>query len=133
MPDVETVSHEVAEVNTRLQALEQLVHTAENRLDESGHARRVGELSGMLAQKIGMLEDEVSLIRQAAPLHDVGIIGIPDRILLKPGAPHRRRIRPHEARHVDIGSKMLSYGDSEVLDMAKMIAKTHHERIDGSG
>ena len=85
MPDVETVSREVAEVNTRLQALEQLVHTAENRLDESGHARRVGELSGMLAQKIGMLEDEVSLIRQAAPLHDVGIIGIPDRILLKPG------------------------------------------------
>lgn len=130
--DVETVPHEVAEANTRLQALEQLVHTAENRLDESGHARRVGELSGMLAQKIGMLEDEVSLIRQAAPLHDVGIIGIPDRILLKPGRLTGDEFA-HMRRHVDIGSKMLSYGDSEVLDMAKMIAKTHHERIDGSG
>lgn len=111
---------------------EQLVVAAEQRMDESGHARRVGDLAAALARKIGLPNDEVELIRHAAPMHDIGNLGIPDRILLKPG-----RLSSDEfdqiRRHVDIGAKMLSYGESQVLKMARLIARTHHERLDGSG
>jgi hypothetical protein len=113
-------------------AIEQLVTAAEKRLDERGHAQRVGELSAMLALKIGLPNDEVELIRHAAPMHDIGIIGVPDRILLKPGRLSGAEFAQIRL-HVDIGAKMLSYGDSAVLEMAKVVARSHHERIDGSG
>lgn len=118
--------------DSQLQAVEQLVIAAENRLDESGHAQRVGELSAMLALEIGLPEAEARLIRQAAPMHDIGIVGIPDQILAKPGrltSSEFARMR----RHVHIGARMLSHGTSEVLAMARLIARSHHERLDGSG
>jgi putative two-component system response regulator len=92
----------------------------------------VGQLAARLAQNLGLPEQQVDLIRLAAPLHDLGKIGIPDHILLKPG-----RFMPKEYEqmksHVAIGARILSGGRYPLLLMAEEIAYTHHERWDGSG
>jgi putative two-component system response regulator len=92
----------------------------------------VGAISALLAQKIGKVEECVDLIRQAAPLHDVGKISVPDKILLKPG-----RLTPDEfdimKTHIHVGAKILSGSSSLWLQMAEEIALTHHERWDGTG
>ena len=131
-PPSPTVEPDASKETLQIQAIEQLVTAAESRLDDSAHAQQVGELSAMLALKIGLPSDEAELIRRAAPMHDIGIIGIPERILVKPGRLTGAEFAQMR-RHVDIGAKMLSYGDSEVLAMAKTIARSHHERLDGSG
>ncbi|TMI98780.1 MAG: HD domain-containing protein [Bacillati bacterium ANGP1] len=112
---------------------ERLAAAAEFRDDDTGeHARRVGELSAVLARNLGLAADEVELIRRAAPLHDVGKIGIPDHILLKPGT-----LIPEEFElmktHVKVGAGILSEGKSGLLRLAEEIALTHHERWDGTG
>ncbi|TMI72413.1 MAG: HD domain-containing protein [Bacillati bacterium ANGP1] len=113
--------------------VERLAAAAEFRDDDTGeHARRVGELSAVLARNLGLAADEIELIRRAAPLHDVGKIGIPDHILLKPGA-----LIPEEFElmktHVKVGAGILSEGKSDLLRLAEEIALTHHERWDGTG
>lgn len=120
-------------VQSHQEMLERLAQAAEFRDDETGqHTRRVGEQSAALARKIGMNEAEVELIRQAAPLHDVGKIGIPDAILLKEG-----RLSPSEFQviqtHTVIGGRILSKGNSDLLSLSEQIALTHHERWDGAG
>ncbi len=74
----------------------------------------------------------MTLLRHAAPLHDVGKLGIPDRILLKPG---RLTVAEFEEMksHAELGERLLSSGSSRVLQMAAVIAATHHERWDGAG
>lgn len=125
-------AHTETKARTRLEVLSHLVRVAEDRLNDGGHAQRVGELSALVAQKVGLPEAEVELIRLTAPLHDIGILGIPDSILHKPG-----RLSGDEyavvKQHVDIGVGMLSHGSSELIDMARLITQTHHERFDGSG
>src|SRR2546426_2892841 len=113
--------------------VDRLAAAAEFRDDDTGeHARRVGELSAVLARNLGLAGDEVELIRRAAPLHDVGKIGIPDHILLKPGT-----LIPEEFElmktHVKVGAGILSEGKSDLLRLAEEIALTHHERWDGTG
>ena len=85
-----------------------------------------------LALALGMPEEDAELLRHAAPLHDVGKIGIPDRILLKPGA-----LDPDEwlvmQSHTLIGARILSGSDSRLVQLAEEIALTHHERWDGGG
>lgn len=117
----------------RLDVLDRLAAAAEYRDYNTGrHTMRVGMLSGLLAKELGLPNDETDLIRRAAPLHDVGKIGIPDQILLKPG-----RLTAEEfslmREHVDLGSRLLADGRSKLINLAQLIAESHHERWDGSG
>lgn len=113
--------------------LARLARAAEYRDDETGeHTRRVGRLSGAIAQELGLGPEEVSLILRVAPLHDVGKIGIPDDILLFPGplTPEHMEVM---RSHTEIGGNLMSGSGIPLLDLAEQIARTHHERWDGSG
>lgn len=119
--------------SAQLEILERLAMAAEFRDDNTGqHTERVGQTSALVAQQLGWSDLQVSLIRRAAPLHDVGKIGIPDQILLKPG-----RLTPEEFEiiktHTTIGARILSGSRFPLLQMAEQIAQTHHERWDGNG
>ncbi|TVP47969.1 MAG: response regulator [Gemmatimonadales bacterium] len=119
--------------SAQLEILARLARAAEYRDDLTGrHAQRVGLLSSLLMAELGRPEDEVQLVRWAATLHDVGKIGIPDAILLKPGP-----LTPEEytlmKSHVQIGEKILSGSRFSLMRMAGEIARTHHERWDGNG
>jgi putative two-component system response regulator len=113
--------------------LERLALASEYRDDETGeHIRRVGELAARLAHQLGLPESEVDLIRRAAPLHDVGKIGVPDAILLKPGRLTEAEFERMKC-HTVTGGKILSGSRSPLLQMAEEIALYHHERWDGTG
>jgi putative two-component system response regulator len=117
----------------QVEILERLALAAEYRDDDTGqHTQRVGHLAALLARELGLSRAQVELIRRAAPLHDVGKIGVPDHILLKPG-----KLTPEEYAqmklHTTIGAEILSGGRSELIRTAQQIALTHHERWDGSG
>jgi putative two-component system response regulator len=117
----------------RLDILERLALAAEFRDHTTGlHTQRVGHVAALLADKIGMPQEQTELLRRAAPLHDVGKIGIPDQILLKPGRLSTDEFNTMKA-HVSVGAQLLSQGRSKLIHMAELIALTHHERWDGSG
>jgi response regulator RpfG family c-di-GMP phosphodiesterase len=96
------------------------------------HPQRVGRTAMALAQALGMDDSQASLIGQAAELHDVGKLAIPDAILLK-----RNKLADHEFEklktHTTAGAATLSGGHSPLMAPAEQIALTHHERWDGSG
>lgn len=96
------------------------------------HIDRIGEISALLARALGWPEEDVELLRIAAPMHDVGKIAIPDRILLK-RAPLTPSERAEMERHTVIGHEILSGSDSSLLNLAASVALTHHERVDGTG
>jgi putative two-component system response regulator len=96
------------------------------------HVERVSELCDLVARHLGLGAHERELIRVASPLHDVGKIGVPDRILRKPG-PLTRAERAAVERHPQIGYEILGGSDSELLEHAATISLTHHERWDGTG
>jgi putative nucleotidyltransferase with HDIG domain len=113
--------------------LERLAQAAEFRDHDTGdHTVRVGKTAALLAKELGFEGARVETLLRAAPLHDVGKIGIPDHILLKPG-----KLTPEELTimqsHTTIGARLLSDGNSELMGMAQIIAHSHHERWDGSG
>lgn len=117
----------------QLETLERLALAGEFRDDDTGlHTRRVGMTAGRIANSLGLPPVQVELILRAAPLHDVGKIGIADAILLKPG-----KLTEEESavmkQHTLIGGKMLSGSSSPWLQLAEKIALTHHERWDGNG
>jgi putative two-component system response regulator len=116
-----------------LDTLERLAIAAEFRDDETGrHTERVGETAALLGAALGMSDDDVFLVRRAAPLHDVGKIGIPDAILRKPDtltADEWEVMRTHTT----IGARILSGGRSHVVQLAEEIALNHHEHWDGEG
>ncbi len=117
----------------QLEMIERLSIAAEYRDDVTGnHAERVGEYSALIAQKLGLDHENVELLRQAARLHDIGKIGIPDSILLKPNVftPEERHFMQ---THTLIGQRILSGGTSKILQAAEQIAVTHHERWNGTG
>lgn len=119
--------------DARIEILERLARAAEFRDDETGlHTRRVGRVSALLAETLGLPRADVELIRRAAPLHDVGKIGIPDAVLLKDG-----RLTPEEFEimksHTVIGAEILSGSHVALLAVGREIALTHHERWDGRG
>ena len=134
----ETLEHRVAERTRELEEaqveiLQRLAAAAEFRDDDTGqHTHRVGHLAALLATGIGLSVAEVDLIRRAAPLHDVGKIGIPDSILLKPGRLTQDERRIMET-HATIGAAMLAGGHSALVQTAERIARSHHERWDGAG
>lgn len=118
---------------SRVEVLERLARAAEFRDDATGqHTRRVGQMAGRLAQSIGVAPAEVETITRAAPLHDIGKIGVPDHILLKPGKLDLEEFAIMK-RHSTIGAEILAGGRSTLIQMAAEIAHHHHERWDGTG
>jgi putative two-component system response regulator len=98
----------------------------------NGHNMRIGQGSGIVARKLGLPEATAELFSQAAMLHDIGKIGIPDSVLSKTG-PLTREERTVMQKHTEYGWSLLDGSDLEVLKVAQSIALTHHERWDGSG
>lgn len=117
----------------QLEILQRLALASDYRDDCTGqHTERVGYWAAVLGEAIGLAKDHVELIRLAAPLHDVGKIGIPDAILLKAGRLTHEEYAQIK-RHTDIGRMILSGSKFPILQMAERIALYHHERWDGTG
>jgi putative two-component system response regulator len=120
-------------VEAQNEILTRLALAAEYRDDQTGeHTRRVGHMSALLARQIGLTDEEVELIRQAAPLHDIGKIGIPDAVLMKPGRLTAAEFDVMKT-HTDIGARLLSGSRFPLLRLAEEIARTHHESWKGAG
>jgi putative two-component system response regulator len=117
----------------RLEILERLSLAADYRDDATGrHTKRVSDLAGHIARELELPEDEIDHIRLAASLHDIGKIGIPDLVLLKPGELTEQEVALMKT-HTTIGAKVLSGSQSRMLQVAEVIALAHHERWDGTG
>lgn len=118
---------------TRLEILLRLAQAAEYRDNETGnHIMRMSEYCATLGRLVGLEPKVCETLHYASSLHDVGKIGIADAILLKPG-----KLTPDEMeimkQHTTIGYRMLDGMNFELMEMAKMIAYTHHEKWDGTG
>lgn len=140
---------------SRMAIIQALAQAAEFRDNETGrHALRVGKFAGAIARQLNLPEEMARLIELAAPLHDVGKIGVSDTVLLKPGklTPEEfelmqkhcgfgkrvfESIRPDELStyrsHTEVGQSLMGVCRTPVLEMAASIALTHHERWDGEG
>lgn len=105
----------------------------ETRSKETGnHVRRVAEYSKLLALLHGLDEDEAELIKMASPMHDIGKVGIPDSILNKPGSFEADEWEIMKT-HAHLGYEMLKYSERPILKAAAIVAREHHEKIDGTG
>jgi putative two-component system response regulator len=115
------------------ETIHRLVTASLFRDEETGaHVKRTGLFSEVLARAAGWSETDADSIRLAAPMHDIGKIGIPDGILCKPGSLTSEEFETMK-RHTEIGARMLAGSAWSVLMMAAEIAKHHHERWDGAG
>ncbi|TWU08131.1 HD domain-containing phosphohydrolase [Stieleria varia] len=141
--------------SSRQQLILSLARAAEHRDNETGnHVIRVGRFAGIIARELGWKEDQTAMLEQAAQLHDVGKIGVPDSILFKPGKLEPREfdimkkhcswgrgiIEPFSGSefqalkaHARLGESILHIRSSPMLMMASRIAQTHHENWDGTG
>lgn len=128
------VAERTAELDeARLEILDRLACAAEYRDDDTHqHTQRVGDLSATLALELGYSDADAEVLRRAAPLHDLGKIGIPDDILLKPGSLTKAEFAQIQ-RHTEIGARILAGSRADCLKLGEIIARTHHERWDGSG
>jgi len=118
---------------SRIEMLERLAVTAELRDDSTGeHSYRVGKLASLLAQEFGCDDDTCYMIELAARLHDIGKIGVPDAILLKPDKLNDAE-RQIMRTHTTVGAELLSKSNIPHMQMAEEIARHHHEWWDGSG
>jgi PAS domain S-box-containing protein len=130
----EMVAQRTAELEeARWETLRRLALAAEFRDDQtSEHTQRVGRTAALLGQRLGADSEWCDLLRHAAPLHDIGKLGLPDALLLKPG-----KLTPEELEtvrgHAAAGARILSGSSSALLQLAEEIAATHHEWWDGSG
>ena len=118
---------------TRLQVVRRLGQAAEFRDNETGlHIVRMSQYATLLARSLGWNDADCELMLNASPMHDIGKIGIPDAILLKPG-----KLEPHEwaimQTHAQLGADLLAGDDTRLLRLAHEIALNHHEKWDGSG
>jgi len=120
-------------IDSQLEMVHLLAGAAETRSRETAnHVRRVGLIAARMAELYGLDEAACSLLRFAAPLHDIGKIGIPDAVLNKPG-PHTPEEMQVMRRHADLGAQLLTGSRRPVLKLAAEIAQEHHENWDGSG
>ena len=130
----ETVRERTSDLcETQLEVVRRLSQAAESRDNETGeHITRMSRTCARLSLAAGATPEEAELILNAAPMHDVGKIAIPDRVLLKPG-----KLDDEEwdlmKRHTVLGADLLSGSRSPVVQMGELIALTHHEKWDGSG
>jgi putative two-component system response regulator len=130
----ETVRARTLELEqARLESLTVLAAAVEYRdADSYEHTQRVGRTASLIAAALELPEQTVTLLRDAAPLHDIGKVGVPDSVLLKPGPLTDEQFSLMKT-HVDIGASILATARSPVLCTAAEIARTHHERWDGRG
>ncbi len=128
------VSERTAELNaTRLEIIRRLGRAAEFKDNETGlHVVRMSYYSKLIALSAGLSREHADLLLNAAPMHDIGKIGIPDKVLLKPG-----KLDDDEwvimKQHTSMGGDILGEQPSELLQMAREIALTHHEKWNGKG
>lgn len=120
-------------VETRLEVIHRLGRAAEYRDNETGmHVMRMSHISRTIAVASGMSADQAELLLQASPMHDIGKLGVPDRILLKPG-----KLDPDEwatmKSHTTIGAAIIGEHTAELMVVARKVALYHHERWDGTG
>ena len=130
---VELIKQRQELFKARIEAMERLAVAAELRDDSTGeHSYRVGRMACLLAKEAGCDDETIFMIDIAARLHDIGKIGIPDGILLKP-----RGLKPAERlvmeMHAEIGADVLAKSEIPHIKMAEEIARHHHERWDGKG
>jgi len=120
-------------IMSRLEMLERLAVTADIREESSGeHGYRVGRLAALLASHIGWSKHDVEVLELAARLHDIGKIGVPDKILGSCGGLKGEE-QTFMRMHTEIGAELLSNSDLPDLKIAKVVARHHHERWDGTG
>ena len=119
--------------DSRLEIIRRLGRAAEFRDNETGlHIIRMSKYSELLGRCAGMSDGEAELLLQASPMHDIGKIGIPDQILLKPGKLNAEEWETMK-QHAQIGADLLDGSSAPLLVVAREIALTHHEKWDGSG
>jgi putative two-component system response regulator len=117
----------------RRETLFRLALAAEYRDDDTFlHTERISVTATLLARELGLPESEVALVGDAAPLHDIGKLGVSDAVLLKPGKLTEEEIA-HVRRHAELGARILSGSSSDVLQAGEAIALSHHEWWDGTG
>jgi cyclic di-GMP phosphodiesterase len=119
--------------DSSLETIFRLSRAAEHKDVETGaHLVRMSRIAGIVAEELGLSKEEQELILYSAPMHDIGKIGVPDHILLKPG-----QLDSHEwdimKRHTTYGGEILGDSNKPLIHMAETIALTHHEKWDGSG
>jgi putative two-component system response regulator len=120
-------------MEAQLEVVERLALAGDYRDDDTGeHCRRVGDLSYEIALEYGLPYSDAELIRLAAPLHDIGKVGIPDAVLRKPGRLTEEEFSEIKT-HTLVGAQILANSRSEILQTAYAIALHHHERWDGKG
>ncbi|MFP4452239.1 MAG: HD domain-containing phosphohydrolase [Desulfobacterales bacterium] len=116
-----------------LDTINRLVSAAEYKDEETGdHIVRMSRYCTLIAEELGLSEEMVKLIRYASPMHDIGKIGIPDNILLKPDRLTAQEFEIIKT-HTTIGASILSDSKADVLKVAHEIALNHHEKWDGTG
>lgn len=120
-------------VRSHIEMLERMAVTAELRDDSTGeHSYRVGKLASLLAHEFGLDDDNCFMIEIAGRLHDIGKIGIPDAVLLKPGKLNDAELQVMRT-HAVVGAELLSKSETPHVKMAEEVARYHHEWWDGSG
>ena len=129
--DLETAQRDLR--TSREETIQRLSVAAEFRDDETAkHLERMSRYCALLAEKVGWEVSRCEFLRLASVMHDVGKIGIPDSILLKPA-----KLDPDEwqvmKKHSEYGYRILSGSEAELLNLAARVALTHHERVDGTG
>ena len=100
--------------------------------DTGNHIDRVSYIAGMIAEELGLGQEVCRMIFLASPLHDVGKLGVPDSILLKPGKLTTEEFREMQ-KHPELGAQILGGSSSKLIQIAEMIAANHHEKWDGTG
>ncbi|HRU05429.1 MAG TPA: HD domain-containing protein, partial [Candidatus Brocadiia bacterium] len=132
----QSIARSIGELEaTRLEIVYHLGRAAEYRDRDTGaHIRRMSHYCALMAEAAGMSEEDCDLMLYASPMHDVGKIGIPDAILLKPGQLTQEEFEAIKA-HTLIGERILSESSSSsrLMEMARVIAHTHHEKWNGRG
>ena len=119
--------------DSRLEIVSRLGKAAEYKDNETGmHVIRMSHYSELLARELGMDDSFCELILNASPMHDIGKIGIPDNVLLKPDKLDHDEWQIMKT-HTTMGAAILAGGESEVMKMSEVIALTHQEKWDGSG
>jgi putative two-component system response regulator len=132
------LAEEVAKATAELREREQetillLCRASEYRDPETGaHIQRMAHYSRLIAAELGMSDEEQEFILSAAPMHDIGKVGTPDHILLKPGKLDAEELAVMR-QHALIGYNILKQSQARMLQLAAVIAHSHHERFDGSG
>ncbi len=120
-------------IKAHLETLSRLSVAAEFKDEDTAlHIQRMSHYSALIATKFGLGDEQVDLILNASPMHDIGKIGIPDSILLKPNPLNAKEWEIMQS-HSEIGAKILDATSSNYLAEGKLIALAHHEKWDGSG